>query len=174
MLPEVEHTVVVDDSDHQLGFTGAVAEGWRQALATGADYLFHAELDFTYNRPVPLAGMIDTLRTCPHLVQMALLRQPVNQQEIAAGGIIAMHLSEYYPRRQRRGHRWLEHRHNVTTNPSVWPRWVIELGWPQCERSEGVFGAELFASDSRLRAAYWGEGEEWVTHVGHVRTGTGY
>lgn len=170
MLPPVDEWIEVDDRDHRLGFAGAIDAGWRQVQT---DYVFHLEADFTFNRPVPLEAMVAALDANPHLVQMALLRQPWNEQERAAGGIVQMHPDLYQPVVWR-GHRWLEHRRNVTTNPAVWPRWVIDRGWPQRRESEGHFGLELFASDPTLRAAYWGGGEEWVTHVGDVRGGRGY
>lgn len=172
MLPTVDHTVVVDDSAHELGFTGAVREGWSRALATGARYVFHAELDFIYLRPVDLAAMIAVLDAEPHLVQMALLRGPVNAAERRAGGVIEQHPDEYETVHEY-GHAWREHCHNVTTNPCVWPRWVMQRGWPDCEQSEGHFGLDLFADDEAYRAAYWGTGVD-VEHIGHERAGRGY
>ncbi len=172
MLPDVEHTVVIDDTAHELGFTGAVREGWRQALATDCTHIFHAELDFIYLRPVELAAMIAVLDAEPHLVQMALLRGPVNDVERRAGGVIEQHPDEYVTVHCH-GHSWREHRHNVTTNPCVWPRWVVERGWPDCQFSEGVFGIDLFAQDAAYRAAYWGT-DVRVEHIGDIRSGTGY
>ena len=159
----------VDDAAHELGFAGAIEKAWSQ---TDADWIVHVECDFLFNRPVPLQRMIDVLEAHPHLVQMALLRQPVNDREIAAGGIIAMdpHL---YEQQEWQGEAFLSHRRCVTTNPCVWPRWVVERGWPQRPHSEGHFGIDLFAEDPAYRAAYWGRGEEWVHHIGH-RVGRGY
>lgn len=172
MLPDVDHHVEVDDREHELGFGGAIREGWRRALATGCDWLVHAELDFIYLRPVPLAAMIATLDAHPYLVQMALLRGPVNDAERAAGGVIEQHSDDYAAVRWG-GYCWREHRRHVTTNPAVWPRWVLERGWPTRSESEGHFGLDLFASDPSLRAAYWGLGAD-VQHIGEVRIGMGY
>lgn len=172
-VPPVDHLVHVDDSAHELGFAGAVAEGWRRVLATDARWVLHVEQDFVFNRGVPLAAMTAALDAHPHLVQIALLRQPWNEEEARAGGIVQLHPDDYQPVVAPQG-RWLEHRRHVTTNPAVWPRWVIERGWPETEQSEGRFGLELFATDPALRAAYWGEGEEWVRHLGDDRAGWGY
>lgn len=172
MLPEVDHTVVIDDTGHHLGFAGAVREGWRQALQTDAAHIFHAELDFIYLTPIALGAMIAALDARPYLVQMALLRGPVNDRERRAGGVIEQHPDEYRTIRWQ-GQVWREHRHNVTTNPCVWPRWVVERGWPDRDQSEGHFGIDLFAEDAERRAAYWGSGVD-VAHIGDVRTGTGY
>ncbi len=116
--------------------------------------------------------MIAALDAHPHLVQTALLRGPVNERERAAGGVIEQHPDEYVTVNWQ-GHAWREHRHNVTTNPCLWPRWVVERGWPLIDQSEGHFGIQLFSEDPRRRAAYWGTGVD-VEHIGHERTGTGY
>lgn len=163
--------VVIRDDDHKLGFAGAIQEGWRLALGTGAEWIVHLESDFTFNRAVPLEDMISVMGG--HLTQMSLIRQPWNDEEKAAGGIVALHPDDFTSVSEN-GHTWLEHTRYWTTNPSVYPRWVAERGWPQMPFSEGVFGAELFGCDSKLRAGCWGRGEEWVTHVGQVRGGGGY
>lgn len=172
MLPMdlIDQRIIVDDRAHTLGFAGAVQHAWDQVQT---DYAFHLEADFTFNTSVPLADMVRVLDAHPHLAQIALLRQPWNEQEKQAGGIVQMHAADYKPVAWE-GHQWLEHRRNVTTNPSLWPRWVIDRGWPQRPQSEGCFGIDLFASDPAVQAAYWGRGEEWVTHIGDVRSGTGY
>lgn len=169
-LPAFDQYIFVHDPDHRLGFAGAVQQGWQQVET---DHVFHFEADFTFNRAVPVSAMVDVLNAHPHLVQMALLRQPWNGAERAAGGIWQQHPDEY-EHRDRNGHRWLEHRRFVTTNPCIWPRRVIDRGWPQRDQSEGHFGLELFESDHSLRAAFWGEGEEWVHHIGGERAGGGY
>lgn len=172
MLPDVDYTVTIDDRAHELGFAGAVRAGWRLALESGADHIFHAELDFLYRLPVDLAGMAGAFETHSHLVQIALLRGPVNAAEIAAGGVIEQAPADYTTVRSGT-HTWREHRKYVTTNPALWPRWVLERGWPTGKRSEGRFGLELFASDPALRAAFWGTGV-LVEHIGTERQGGGY
>jgi hypothetical protein len=112
--------------------------------------------------------------THPHLVQMALLRQPWNEHERAAGGIVQMYPEDYEPRMDLQGCQWLEHRRHFTTNPSLVPTWVLRSGWPSPPESEGRFGINLFASDPKLRAGYWGDGSEWVEHIGRQRVGVGY
>lgn len=174
MLPDAfDHTITIDDSDHKLGFAGAVQAGFDAVLSTDAKYAFWLEADFTFNRPIPLGAMTEVLDAHEYLVQMALLRQPWNDAERKAGGIVQQHPDEYEPVGWG-AYRWLEHRRFVTTNPSVWPRWVLERGWPQRDQSEGHFGVDLFASHPALRAAFWGAGDEWVEHIGDVRAGTGY
>jgi hypothetical protein len=172
MVPPVAHTVVIDDREHRLGFTGAVREGWRRALETDCTHVLHAELDFIYLKRVELDAMVDALNARPYLVQMALLRGPVNDAEREAGGVIEQYPADYETVR-RHGCKWREHRRHVTTNPCVWPRWVVERGWPDRPQSEGHFGIELFAESPEYRAAYWGT-DVRVEHIGDVRGGTGY
>jgi hypothetical protein len=171
---EVLATLIqVDDAAHHLGFAGAIQEGWSRVLATDADYVLHLEQDFTFRRDVPVDAMLDVLARHPHLVQIALLRQPWNPQERRAGGIVQQH-PDAYQQVTAGGVAWLEHRRCFTTNPCLYPRWIAERGWPDGPESEGRFSIDLFAADPARRAAYWGRGEEWVTHLGDARAGWGY
>jgi hypothetical protein len=172
-LPPTDHVVEIDDRDHRLGFAGAIREGWRQALQTDAEFIWHHELDFTYLQAVPIKAMAKTLQGNPHLTQIALLRQPCNDTERAAG-TLADYLRHHLSPATNGSHQWLEHRRFWTTNPSLYPRWVAERGWPDHPESEGHFGIDLFKSDPALRSAFWGNGEEWVRHLGDTRTGWGY
>lgn len=169
-LPVFDQVVHIDDTAHELGFAGAIQAGWDRV---DCDHVFHLEQDFTFNRPVPLDLMVEVLDANPHLVQLALLRQPWNAVERSAGGIWQQH-PDSYAHRGLGDYRWLEHARFFTTNPCLYPRWVAERGWPQTGQSEGLFGLRLFGEDAARRAAFWGAGEEWVTHIGQERSGHGY
>ena len=174
-LPLFDHYISVDDHTHELGYSGAIREGWRRVLDTDAEYVFHLELDFMFLREVPLDRMIRLLDAEPHLAQVALVRQPLNDAERAAGGLTELAMSE--GGKHIFGDdddQWIEHTRCFTTNPCVYPRWVVERGWPDCEQSEGVFGISLLRDRPETRFAYWGGGEKWVEHIGDQRTGTGY
>lgn len=173
MMPPTDYEVVVNDHAHELGFDGAIRAGWDLALQTDAEWVVGMELDFTFRLPVPLNDMIGVLRAHPHLVQMALLRQPWSPEEREVGGIIQQR-PETYTRRSWDGHAFIEHANFTTTNVAVWPRWVVERGWPRGRESEGRFGLALFAEDSERRAAFWGDGSVWIDHIGDVRSGHGY
>lgn len=173
MLPPVAHTVIVDDREHHLGFSGAIRSGWQQALTTECTHFLAVELDFTFRRPIPLAEMVATLDANPHLVQIALLRQPWSPAEREAGGIIQLRPETYTPR-EWNGHRFIEHANFTTTNVALWPRWVLERGWPEGPESEGMFGIALFAENPAYRSAFWGDGSVWIDHIGDVRTGHSY
>lgn len=171
-LPEFDQTIHIDDTAHVLGFAGAIQAGW-DLLHPDIDYVFHLEGDFTFNRPVPLDDMRQVLDENPHLTQLALLRQPWNRSEQLAGGVWQQH-PDSYTRRGTWPRQWMEHARFWTTNPCLYPRWVAERGWPRVPQSEGMFGLKLFAEDPARRAAFWGAGEEWVTHIGQERSGHGY
>jgi hypothetical protein len=154
------------------GFAGAIITGWEAVGA--APYVFHLEDDFCFTRHVDVRAMIKVLAEQPHLAQMALRRQPWNETEIAAGGVVEAQ-PDAYEDRSDGYHHWLEHRMFFTTNPSVYPQWVRELGWPLTKHSEGIFSQQVFG-DPAIRSAYWGLRTDgpWVLHIGEIRTGTGF
>jgi hypothetical protein len=166
-------------NDKRLGFGGAIQSGWDNL--TDCDWVFHLEDDFVMQRPVPLLDMIATLVGQPHLVQLALRRQPVNDIERMAGGVVEQWPAEYLERNSPRG-AWLEHRLFWTTNPSLYRHSLTRLGWPQVERSERAFGQRLLregtssTSAEDVRFAFWGRRTDvpWVEHIGAQRIGTGY
>lgn len=193
-----EHRIMVDDSldagyhqmlqdtygdrfriiraDHKLGFGGAIRAAWATVRLTNATHIFHLEDDFTFNRFVPLNQMAHTLDAHRELVQLALLRQPWSREEKKAGGVW-----QTKPDFFRQDHdsdlntSWLSHRQFFTTNPSLYRRELIdEFDWPRGDQSEGRFGIAVKEAHPDWRFGYWGEGEEWVTHIGAKRIGTGY
>lgn len=175
-LPEPDHFIEVADPDHKLGFGGAIRKGWRRILTqTDAEFVFHLEADFVFNHPVQIDEMTAVLKARPYLVQLALRRQPWNEQEKAAGGIVEQHPDDY-TEHDLNGWRWLEHTRNMTTNPSLYPRAVCEYGWPDGRESEGRFGIDLIARQPDLRFGYWGarDSGEACKHIGVERKGTGY
>ena len=175
MVPEPEHHITVDDADHRLGFAGAIRKGWAEVAATDAEWVLHHELDFTFNRPVPVASMIAVLEAHPYLAQIVLKRQPVNRAELEAGGIVEQWPDEY---RQRtwRGNVWAEHRLFWSTNPAVYPAAWCRQEWPSVAGSEARWSDRLTA-DADLRFAFWGGvfDAPAVTHIGERSAdGTGY
>lgn len=158
------------------GFGGAIRAAWAQiAWHSQARYVFHLEQDFTFNRPVPLRDMALVLEGNPHLAQLALRRQPWNDTEKAAGGLLEVQPDEFTGRSDG-PHEWLEHRLWFTTNPSLYR---VDLTrkhpWPKGHRSEGMFTADLLRSP-KVRFGYWGarDSGEAVEHIGYERAGQGY
>ena len=168
--------VTILDPDHELGFAGSVQEGWRQVLETGCEWVFHVEGDFVFNEPVEIERMIAVLRRHPHLTQMSLLRQPWNEAEKAAGGIVQQWPEDFHEVSES-GDVWTETRRWVfTTNPSVYSVEVCKRGFPDPPEAEGRFGGEWLKEEPWRKSAFWGPkfGAPKVTHIGEHRTGTGY
>lgn len=155
------------------GFGGAIRRAWstlRQHSA--ARFVYHLEDDFTLTRPLDLLDMAMTLEENPHLVQLALRRQPWSAAEVAAGGIVEQHPTDYVDCVG-----WLEHRRFFTTNPSLYRRsLLVEHEWPDGAESEGRFGIALLERHPDWRFAYWGRRGDppWCHHIGAQRVGTGY
>ncbi len=193
-----EHLVIHDDTgdiDHRLrladtyrqfgakviggperrGFGGAIRAAWQHLERFSAPFVVHVEDDFLLHRYVDWLAMADTLTRQPHLAQLALRRQPWNEEERAAGGIVEQHPDDYVECSDT-GAVWLEHTRFFTTNPSMYRRTLCTEGWPAGADSEGRFGIELLGRHPNMRFAFWGDREsgEWCEHVGHERVGTGY
>lgn len=152
-----------------VDYTGSMISMWRYlSKRAKGDFIFAVEDDFTYQRPVDLAPMIEVLRDDPFLVQIALLRDPCYQDEKETGGILGWPEPAFTRKPDR-----LEHRLFWTANPSLFRRSITDHPWPAGKHSETLFGKRLF-NDKRLRAAFWGQGEEWIRHIGEIRAGVGY
>jgi hypothetical protein len=158
----------------RAGFGGAIHRAWNLLAHTPEQFVFHLEDDFTFNRPIDLADLAEVLDQHPHLVQIALRRQPWNDEEKAAGGIVEQHPGDY-TEVSLNGFSWLEHRRFFTTNPSLYRTDLCRGGWPDVGNSEGIFTHQLLA-DPEVRFGFWGSRDsgEWVTHIGQERVGTGY
>ncbi len=160
------------------GFGGAISRVWRilaeDALGAPTRYVWHLEDDFTMKRPLDLSELTAVLEHAPHLVQLALRRQPWNDAERAAGGVVEQHPGDYTEHTDG-VHAWLEHRRFFTTNPSLYRLALCKRGWPTVPHSEGMFSVELFKNPLR-RCAFWGgrDSGEWVEHTGAERAGCGY
>lgn len=158
---------------NRLGYTGSMRAMFSYAKRRlTSDYVFLTEDDFLYRQPVDLEPMIDVLAAHPYLSQMALLRAPYYQAELAAGGIVEQD-PRAYSLAAWGGWRWLEHRKFWTANPSLVRRSLFLRTWPADKSSERVFGDQLNANPSN-RFAFWGAGEPWIDHIGAERAGTGY
>lgn len=166
------------------GFAGTIQGAWKRLLKNPCDYVFHLEDDFVLNRVllkddfVPNRGldlreMQGILDRQGELAQIALLRQPWNEQECAAGGIIQLHPEDYTDRGDGLG-KWVQHDRFFTTNPCLYRTTDLWRGWPQVEQSEGHYTIEL--RNAGYHFAFLGQKADppRVTHVGTERRGTGY
>lgn len=167
---------IAHSPEGRRGFGGAIRFMWQYLAAWDTNpYVFWLEDDFLFNRTVKLEAMMSVLNKRPHLMQLALRRQPWNDQEKQAGGIVEMNPESYVDCHDGI-YDWLEHSNFFTTNPSLFPRKLCEKGWPPDPHSEGRFGALIREADPEARFGYWGarDSGEWVEHIGRQRVGTGY
>lgn len=161
---------------NRSGFAGAYARAWHHLAAKVPEpWVFSTEDDFVFNRPVDLIDFINVLNQNPHLLQMALRRQPWGPQEEAAGGTVELNPQAYSEHVDHAHRHWLEHRLFWTTNPSLHRTITCALGWPKVPHSEGIFTHRLL-EDPEIRFGYWGPRDSgpWVTHIGDQRIGSGY
>lgn len=156
------------------GFGGAIDRAWKALEGTPERFVFHLEDDFTFNRPVDLTAMMAVLHSDPKLHQLCLRRQPWNEVEQKAGGIVESWPDAYTERSNAHG-TWLEHRLFFSTNPSLYRLSLTAGGWPTGARSEGRFSEALF-TDPEARCGFWGSRDsgEAVCHIGTNRVGVSY
>lgn len=136
LFPHVDGpTVLVADSHHEFGLSGAIKEGWSrldgwaQHMKDGGyqPYIFHLEDDFTFDAPVPVADMVALLER-EKLTQVALRREAVDGDP--PGGF--MNTPNYVDRRG-----WVEAVRNnphffygFTFNPCIYPAFpTVSRGW---------------------------------------------
>lgn len=157
------------------GFGGAIISAWEQLQSDNNEWIFHLEDDFIIQELIPLSEIITIMNRNPHIVQMALRRQPWNEQEKAAGGVVQLD-PDSYTEVDNGLHTWLEHRNFFTTNPSLYRKSLLDYGWPTGNSSEGKFTHKVFNSDSSLVSGYWGgiDVKPQVIHIGDYRNGAGY
>lgn len=161
------------------GFGGAIQAGWN--LVNDEDheietpYVFHLEDDFTFNEPVDIERMARILEKYGHVAQVALKRQPCSPVEEAHGGFMQVHRDSYTGYWGIETGAWVEHREFFTTNPSLYRRNLMEIGWPNQLQSEAAFSGRIF-KDKRTTCAYVGTVDDppRVTHIGDHRAGHGY
>ncbi len=158
-------------ASRQAGFCATYERVWRAARSTKLPFVFLLENDFLFLRPVelaPIAGLLHTI----DLAQVALVRQAVNEQEKAAGGLIESRPGQFTAR-EHEGHPYLEHTAFFTSNPCLFRSSLARVQpWPDVpEFCEGHYGIQL--RDEGYRFAFWGDGSPWVEHVG-VRDGSGH
>lgn len=166
----------------RLGFGGAIRNAWYYLKEADSNpYIFHLEDDFEFTKHINLWDMMEILSTHPYLAQLALLRQPWNQKEIEAGGLVEARPGAFTFRVSNpAGLNWMEHRDFFTTNPCMYPRRILDVGWPEGLESEGHFGIKLKqqgfngVSGDQVQFGYFGHREIMVTHIGKERNGLGY
>lgn len=156
------------------GFGGAIRAGWEAYANKDVDYILHMEDDYLMNRYFAIEHMIAILERNEDIAQIALRRQPWGSDADHPGGFIGKDPEAFIENIEPEGIRWMEHSKFFTTNPSIYRKELIEVGWPEGDHSEGAFSAKLSAMGYHF--AYMGHrhDEPWVIHIGEQRAGTGY
>lgn len=126
---------------------------------------FVLEEDFRFTVDVDIADLSVHLHHRPYLSQVALLRGPVYEPEIEAGGVLKFLAAQ--GRNVTHVHGLDEVTNMFTCNPSLWRGHTSTLGWPQRVYSEVAKAQQL--SEAGYRMAYLpGIG---IEHVGEDKTG---
>lgn len=167
-----DYTII--GADRTLGFGGAINNAWEYLSQLELDFVFHLEDDFLFNEDIPLDRLCAVLRAEPRVQQVALLRQPWNQEERTQGGLLRVR-SHTYNDMSVDGVPIVAHRNFFTTNPSLYRHSLMRLGWPTGPSSEGVFGINLFR-DPDVICSFLGTKADppKVEHIGDYRTGVLY
>jgi hypothetical protein len=176
------------DAGPRAGCAGAFQSCWRKLrVGSVAKHLFMIEGDFEFFRPVDLNAMAGLLDERPYLAEVALIRDSVNAEEQAAGGVVECHPDWYTDMADEQGRQWLEQGAFYTTNPNLFRRTLLDVPWPEHRPgtySESTFHQQLMSGGTpevpgdQVRYAYWGPRDSgvWVRHIGHQRhhDGRGY
>ena len=156
--------------EDRRGLAGAVKSAWEIALALDADYVFHAEGDFTYNEDVPLPEMAQVLEGEPGLAQICLKRQSGNSHEESVGGMVEVAPDEYEERDNGK-FVWTEHTRIFSFNPCLIPRAVVQCALTQCSNFLESDVTEVLVKNGYSFALWGGKFDPpKVTHIGTSRS----
>lgn len=162
-----------------MGFAGAVRFALAEAARLDSEWVFWAEEDFAYERPVDLARAAALMDAeGEDLKQVSLKRQSWFPEETAAGPTVIDRFDPaLFAERGGPAGPWLEHRVYWTCNPHLARRSLIGAiapKWPEGPGSEHRMSVRLL-SDRRVRMGILGARSDppWARHFGE-RTGTGY
>lgn len=147
------------------GLAGAVQSAW-SSVDENTEYIFHLEDDFIVKRKFDIDHMIFLLKKNLHLVQMALVRDPVNPPEKEVGGFVFQHKESYEQKED-----FFEHGRLFTLNPCIYPVSTIKIGWPD-HGGESEFTQKIHSTNKDLMFGYYGNmyDDPMVTHIGGRRS----
>lgn len=151
--------------EQRRGLAGAVQSAW-DSVSDDVDFVFHLEDDFLFNTPINIDDMIELLDSNNHLVQMALVRAPVNPPEEEVGGFVFQNLDSYH---QKNG--FFEHGRLFTLNPCLYPKSTIKIGWPE-HGGESEFTQKVHEVNPNFLFGFFGDiyDKPKVTHIGGRRS----
>lgn len=192
-LPDLELAVVDDSGDNErrswlkdhadhlvspginrCGYTAAMRVVMGLAASSGRDHILLTEDDFL-PIAIPDLSEVATIINEHELSQMSFRRQAWYKNEKRKGGILQAVATRAACNEMKQGHaRWIEQSAYWTCNPSLFPRWVAERGWPDVKWSEKVFSDDIIADG--YVAGVWGKWDDkpLTRHIGYEKKGTGY
>ena len=158
-----EFTVI--SHEQRRGLAGAVQSAWA-SVNSESDYVFHLEDDFLFNQSINIQDLITLLESNTYLVQMALVRAPVNPPEEEVGGFVFQHISDYLQK-----DKFFEHGRLFTLNPCIYPMSTVEIGWPD-HGGESEFTSKVHSINNNYRFGFYGDiyDKPLVTHIGGKRS----
>jgi hypothetical protein len=151
--------------EQRRGLAGAVQSAW-DSVSKDSDYVFHLEDDFIFNKYIDISHLAFLLRKNSHLIQMALVRAPVNPPEEEVGGFVFQHLADYSQKED-----YFEHGRLFTLNPCLYPMSTVKMGWPD-HGGESEFTTKVHSINNDYRFGFYGNiyDEPLVTHIGGRRS----
>lgn len=109
----------------RLGLGGCFRSALEVVMGTDADYAFMCEDDIPLLSDTILTPMADILDAHPNLAQLMLMRDPVNTEEIAAGGVYQLTPDEFTECTNGTDY-FVTHKRWFGFNPHLIKRTVIE------------------------------------------------
>lgn len=169
-LRETYPGYMVNSSGVTMGRCHTMAHAWAIVRRQSAEFVFHLQNDFTFNRDVDLDQIQGFLVRHPELAQVAFMRQPWSEAERLAGSVYKKDPVGLYKNVEEGEDKWVEHMVRFTDNPSLIP--IRVLGLPSTTvdyGGEAVFSQSVKAAG--YKCAYWGTTEDppWVEHIGLLR-----
>lgn len=163
----------VHQNKPKKGFGGAIQEAWK-LINPDTDFVFHLEEDFLFNDSVPLGNMISVLNEYPDITQIVLKRQSVIKEESDYGGIVEKNPNAYTELTTPYG-TLSTHREFYSTNPCLYRRSLLDVGWPDEQPSELRMTERLLENPDN-KFAFWGKKFDppFVEHIGHSRPEEGF
>lgn len=150
------------------GLAAAIRDAWGRV---DADYVLHLEDDVYFPHHLNVYDWVAPFAHNPELAQVCLMRGPQAPHEHDRGGILGCVGQVTYIRCG--ASRWVEQSHLFSLQPNIYPRWVVDVGWPE-HGGEREFTDRLLFNRPDTRFAYLGWGEPQYEHRGYGQRQAGW
>jgi hypothetical protein len=170
--------IIVAVGKDRCGYDQAMRKVFEVVREFNQPYNLHVEDDFILHTPQDLDKVCQVMDNYPSMSQMSFMRQPWYPNEIEYGGVVeaieAANGKGIFSPKSTNGQNWTRHVAFWTANPSVFPRWLADMEWPDAPWCEMKFSREL--KRNKKFAGIWGSRINWVCveHIGKVQNGNQY